>query len=98
MLPEKLADEFDGTMESLYDIVENQLKMSLPSFKDDDEDDEDEDDDYDGRKNLISDEDDEDDEDVDEEPDEEEERPKKSKTTLKRGNKSSIKSVFKKKH
>ncbi len=93
MLPEKLADEFDGTMESLYDIVENQLKMSLPSFKDDDEDDEDEDDDYDGRKNLIS---DEDDEDEDEEPDEEEERPKKSKTTLKRGNKSSIKSVFKK--
>lgn len=45
-LPEKLRDEYDGTMESLYSIVEEQLMMYAkdydPSDSEEDEDDEDE--------------------------------------------------------
>lgn len=63
MLPEKLREEYDGTSDSLYGIVQSQLEMliedngSKERFSDD-EDDEDEDDDND--RNLISDDEDED--------------------------------------
>lgn len=115
MLPDKLRDQFDGTMDSLYAIVEEQLRMLLPDY-DSDEDDEDEDDDYDSEKNLVGDDDDDEDEDLDDEDDDEEDdevpfksrsskasplkkKPavSKSKKTLSRGNKSSIKGVFKNK-
>ena len=63
MLPEKLKEEFDGTIESLYTIVEEQLKMYLPDFEEED------DKEYKKRKNLVSDDEDddfdEDDEDTD---------------------------------
>lgn len=92
MLPEKLRDLFDGTPESLYTIVEEQLKMYLPNCDDEEEDDEtprkSSRNEYSGRKNLVSYEDEE-----DEEEDEDEEPPKR---TLSKGNKSSIKTLFKK--
>lgn len=106
MLPEKLREQFDGTMESLYSIVEEQLKMYLPDYdaSSDGDDYEDEDSDthssdkssrdvYKGRKNLVSCEDEEEDEDV---YDYEDEEPPKKKSTILKGSKSSIKSVFKK--
>lgn len=109
MLPEKLRDQFDGTMESLYSIVEEQLKMYLPDYdaSSDEDDYEDEDgdsrssrkssrDDYKGRKNLVSYEDEEEDE-YEDEDDYDEEEPPKRKSTISKGSKSSIKSVFKKK-
>lgn len=37
MLPEKLRDMYDGTMESLYDIVQNQLEMMINGNVEDDE-------------------------------------------------------------
>lgn len=109
MLPEKLRDQFDGTMESLYSIVEEQLKMYLPDYdaSSDEDDYEDEYSDthssdkssrdvYKGRKNLVSYEDEEEDEDEDED-DYDEEEPPNRKSTISKGSKSSIKSVFKKK-
>lgn len=94
MLPEKLRDLFDGTSDSLYNIVEEQLKMYLPNCDNDEEEEDDEEsprkslkEEYSGRKNLVS-YDDEDDDEEDEEP------PKR---TLSKGNKSSIKTLFKKK-
>ena len=66
MLPEKLRDDYDGTMESLYNIVQNQLEMLVNGVSDDD-DDEDERDDYestsDSRRNLVGVDDDEDEDD-----------------------------------
>lgn len=94
MLPEKLRDQFDGSMESLYSIVEEQLKMYLPDYdamSEDEDEDEDTDtyssssNEYKGRKNLVS-------YDEEDENDYEEETPKKS------VGKPSIKGVFKKKH
>lgn len=61
MLPEKLKEEFDGTIESLYTIVEEQLKMYLPDFEEKD------DKEYKKRKNLVSDDDEDDDFDEDDE-------------------------------
>lgn len=93
MLPEKLRDLFDGSPDSLYNIVEEQLKMYLPNCDNDEEEDDEESprksskEEYSGRKNLVS-YDDEDDEEEDEEP------PKR---TLSKGNKSSIKTLLKKK-
>lgn len=108
MLPEKLREDFDGTMESLYSILEEQLKLYLPDDKDSDDEDED-DDDYDGGKNLIDYDEDEDDEDDFEEIEEigDDEVPfkssgktstksKKSPLKLSKGKKTSIKGVFKK--
>ena len=67
MLPEKLREEYDGTIESLYEIVINQLQMDLDG-DDDKEEKEKDTEEYDARKNLIGDDDDEDDsEDVDDE-------------------------------
>lgn len=69
LLPEKLREMYDGTMDSLYKIVEEQLTMMTKDYSPDDEDIEDDDEDEDdGRGRLITDDDDE---------DEEDERPKK---------------------
>lgn len=106
MLPEKLREDFDGTMESLYTILEEQLKLYLPEDNDSRgyDEDEDEEDDYDGGKNLVDyDEDDE----ADEDEDEDDEVPfkssgktstkaKKSPLKISKGKKTSIKGVFKK--
>lgn len=66
MLPEKLRDDFDGTADSLYRIVQKQLEMSMNESPE--EDDEDEEDSTDTTRNLVSADDDED----------EDEAPKKS--------------------
>lgn len=69
LLPEKLREMYDGTMDSLYKIVEEQLMMMTKDYSPDDEDIEDDDEDEDdGRGRLITDDDDDEDED---------ERPKK---------------------
>ena len=92
MLPEKLRDQFDGTMESLYSIVEDQLRMYLPDYASDVEDDEDDDtrsyskssrEEYNGRKNIVG---------YGDEDEDTEEEPQKRKSV-----KPSIKGVFKKK-
>ena len=67
LLPEKLREMYDGTMDSLYKIVEDQLMMMTKDYEPDDSD-EDEDED-DGRSRLINDDDD--------DEDEEDEKPKK---------------------
>ena len=95
MLPEKLREQFDGTMESLYAIVEEQLKMYLPDYDNSEDEYEEEDsrssskESYKGRDNLVSYED-------EEEEYEEEEEPKRKPVPVK-GKKSSIKGMFKKK-
>ena len=77
MLPEKLRDMYDGTMDSLYAIVQNQLEMLINGGVDED----DEDEDYEEKKstrsshrNLVGVGDD-DDDDEDDDDEEEEERP-----------------------
>lgn len=94
MLPDKLKEEYDGTDESLYSIVEEQLEMYLPSnttkSREDDEEDDDDDEEYESRKNLVSYDDD------DEEDEEEEEAPRRKKPVSKVVKKSSVKSLFKK--
>lgn len=64
LLPEKLRDDYDGTVDSLYDIIEEQLLMNAPDYdssKEDDDDDSDDDED-DGRGIIgAGDDDDEDD-------------------------------------
>ena len=98
MLPEKLREQFDGTMESLYAIVEEQLKMYLPDYDNSEEEYEEEDsrssskESYKGRDNLVSYED----EDEEEEYEEGEEEPKRKPVPVK-GKKTSIKGMFKKK-
>lgn len=87
MLPDKLKDMYDGTEDSLYKIIEEQLEMYLPTSSksnDEDEDDDDDEEEYEDRKNLVSYE-----EDEDEDDEEEVKRPKK---TIK---KSSVKGLFK---
>ena len=66
MLPEKLREMFDGTMESLYAIVQNQLEMQINGDTDDDDDTEEEVKTSASRKNLVG---------VDDDEDEEEEKP-----------------------
>lgn len=61
MLPEKLRESYNGTMESLYSIIEESLSASISGSSDDDED---EDIEYANRKNLVG----ADDEDEDEAP------------------------------
>lgn len=96
MLPEKLREDYDGTAESLYTILQNQLEMlvqdeSTGGFSSEDED-EDEDDE-DSTKNLISD---------DEDEDEEDEPVRKKKPLGKKlapkehSRKTAVKSMFKK--
>lgn len=69
MLPEKLREMYDGTMDSLYAIVQNQLEMLVGEVNDDDDEYEDEVDSSSssGRRNLVSIDDDDEDEE-DEEP------------------------------
>lgn len=64
LLPEKLREQYDGTMDSLYAIVEEQLAMNVKDYEPETDDDEEEDED-DGRSGIIG---------VD---DEEDEKPKK---------------------
>ena len=99
MLPEKLREEFDGTMDSLYDILQKQLEMMVNSDVDDD-DDEDEDDSYEkkSRSRLVGVEDDED----EDEDEEEGETPKRSSMKKpmfknKRPKENSVKPLFRKK-
>ena len=71
LLPEKLRELYDGTVDSLMNIVEEQLLMLTKDYTPEDDDDEDEDDEIETtskRSRLIGIEDDE---------DEEEEKPKK---------------------
>ena len=67
LLPEKLRDDYDGTMDSLMNIVEEQLMMMAKDYEpDDNDDDEDDDDEVDTRRSKLIGVDD-DDEDEDEE-------------------------------
>ena len=91
-LHEDIREMFDGTVESLYSIVEEQLAMRMRGDNSSNEDDEDEDEDFDD-DTLIS-----DDEDEDEDFDDEEETPErkskplfKSKVKSSRPNKKKIK-------
>lgn len=52
MLPEKLRDSYDGTQESLYAIVEEQLEMNIKGYTGDSNDDSEEDD-YDGKDSVM---------------------------------------------
>ena len=97
MLPEKLREMYDGTMESLYAIVQNQLEMLINGGVEDD-DDEEEVETSANRKNLVG---------VDDDDDEEEEvKPvtrslkgkKSSKPMFKKAPKeNSVKPLFRKK-
>lgn len=60
LLPEKLREEYDGTMDSLYDIIEEQLVMNTKDYEPDSDDDEDGEDDE--RAGVIGADDDEDEE------------------------------------
>lgn len=84
LLPEKLREEYDGTMDSLMSIVEEQLMMLTKDYTPEDDDDEEDDEDT-KRDKLIGVEDD------DEDEDEEEVAPKK-----KLSSSSKKKSMFKK--
>lgn len=92
MLPEKLREMYDGTMESLYAIVQNQLEMQIKGDIDDDEDEEVET--SANRKNLVG---------ADDDEDEEDEKPvrsvkKSSKPMFKKAPKeNSVKPLFRKK-
>ena len=91
MLPEKLRDSYNGTMDSLYSIIEDCLSNSIsgsPNFSEDDEEE------YENRSNLIGVEDD----------DEEDETPaprasglKKKKPMFKSRKENSVKPMFRKK-
>ena len=97
MLPEKLRDSYNGTMDSLYSIIEdclaNSISGSSPSTSDDDDSDEE----YANRSNLVG---------VDDDDDEDEAPPvprissgKKSKPVFKsaKPKENSVKPMFKKK-
>lgn len=88
LLPEKLRSMYDGTLESLYAIVEDQIAMMLPGedshgHTDDDEDDDEDDKEAERRRrrNLVSDDDDE--EDDEEDDDEDDDEPPRRKSSVK---------------
>lgn len=54
LLPEKLKDDYDGTEESLYKIVEEQLKLNIKGDVPDNDDDEGDEDTSDSSKGVIS--------------------------------------------
>lgn len=97
LLPEKLRDMYDGTMESLYSIVEDQITMMLPgedSHSKSDDDDEDDEEDREAerrrRRNLVGDDDEDDDDDYDEDEededdDEDDSRPVRKHTSSVKG-------------
>lgn len=78
LLPESIKDAYDGTDESLYSIVEEQIKMRLPNANNNHVSKDDEEEDYDSDEVDLDDSDEE----------EEEEKPKKS---LKKGKSSLFK-------
>lgn len=82
LLPEKLRDSYDGTVDSLMSIVEEQLLMNTKDYTPDNEDSDDDEYEDDGRRNLIG---------VDD--DEEEEKPAPKRKLTAGGKK---KSMFKK--
>lgn len=90
---EDIRDMFDGSVESMYSIIEEQLKLRMQSDEDieDDEDDEDEED-YD--KNLVGDEDDDDGEDYEDYEDEDDEDDEDEEPVRRRS--SGKKTLFKK--
>ena len=106
-LPEKLREDYDGTEESLYKILQDQLEMDIDSSVSNDDDEEDDDsEEYSSRRNLVG----VDDEDEDEDEDEEEEEPPKKKSSKsapapakkggmfkKRPKENSVKSIMRKK-
>lgn len=84
LLPDKLKDDFDGTEESLYSIVEEQIKMGVKGYIPSDSSknsSNDEDEDYDARSNVIS--------------DDEDEKPKAKKKSLFKKPVNSVKKVSK---
>lgn len=85
MLPEKLREEYDGTEDSLYSIIERQLEMNVKGYTGDSDDEDDSDDDYDGRENVMG---------VDEE--EPGEKPARKLSSGKKLGGSSKKTLFKK--
>ena len=85
LLPEKLRDEYDGTMDSLMNIVEEQLLMGTKDYTPDDDDDDDDEDT--GRDKLIG----VDDDDEDEEPPFEGGKKKKLSSSKSSGKKSLFK-------
>lgn len=101
-LPEKLREIYDGTEDSLREIIQTSLLKSLEkdtssskrkSKKYDDEDDYD--DDYDGDYDDEYDEDDEDDNDYVDDDEDEDEPPRKRQSLKSNKNTSSAKSIFK---
>ncbi len=68
LLPEKLRDLYDGTMDSLMNIVEDQLLMLTKDYTPEDDEDEDDDVEDTKRSRLISVDDEDEDEDEDEAP------------------------------
>lgn len=62
MLPEKLRDDYDGTEDSLYGIIEKQLEMNVKGYTGEEDISDDESDDYDGRDSVMGVDDDEEDE------------------------------------
>ena len=86
MLPEKLREEYDGTEESLYAIIERQLEMNVKGYNGESNDDSDEEDDsYDGRDAVMG---------VDDE--DEGEKPAKKLSGGKKLNSTKKKTLFKK--
>lgn len=72
LLPEKIRDQYDGTMDSLMGIVEEQLLMLTKDYESREDDDEEEEEVSDNHDKLIG---------VEDEDDEEEEKPKKAVTS-----------------
>lgn len=103
MLPEKLREMYDGTIDSLYAIVQNQLEMLVNGGddNDDDEDDDDKEETLSNRRNLIGFDDDDDEDDDEEEDDKPVHRPapgkKKPGMFKKHPKENSAKAVFRKK-
>ena len=64
LLPDKLKEDYDGTIESLYDIIENQLIMGTKSYMDGNTNDEEEEEEIDDNSGEIVGVEDEDDEEV----------------------------------
>ncbi len=95
ILPEKLREDYNGTMDSLYKIVENQLEMCLKDGYDEPDDDDDDEYDEDGSndttKNLVGvDDEDYDDDEYDEDEDDEDEAPRRKSSKMKSSKKPSL--------
>ena len=86
LLPEKLRDLYDGTMDSLMNIVEEKLMMCAKDYVPEDDDDEDEEEEVttSKRSRLIG---------IEDDDDEEEERPKKKLSSSSKGKKKLFKNA-----